>query len=118
LIADEPISKLDATLQREIVELLKQIRRKHQTAVLLISHDPSLFAGFADRIAVMYAGRVVEVGTTSEIFRQPLHPYTQALVRLAAASAITDAKPRIKFPAIEGDPARPSNMGSNRPSAQ
>jgi oligopeptide/dipeptide ABC transporter ATP-binding protein len=110
LIADEPISKLDTTVQAEIVELLKQIRGQHQTAILVVSHDPSLFAGFADRIAVMYAGRVVEVGTTSQIFRQPLHPYTQALVRLASASTITDAKPRIKFPAIEGESARPDQV--------
>ena len=60
----------------------------------------------------MYAGRVVEVGTTSQIFRQPLHPYTQALVRLASASVITDAKPRIKFPAIEGESARPDQIAA------
>lgn len=112
LIADEPISKLDATLQAEIVELLKQIRTRHQTAILLISHDPSLFAGFADRIAVMYAGRIVEVGTTSQIFRWPLHPYTQALVRLASASTITDANSGIKFPAIEGESARPDQIAA------
>jgi oligopeptide/dipeptide ABC transporter ATP-binding protein len=112
LIADEPISKLDATLQAGIVGLLKQIRTSHQTAILLISHDPSLFAGFADRIAVMYAGRIVEVGTTSQIFRWPLHPYTQALVRLASASTITEANPGIKFPAIEGESARPDQIAA------
>ena len=114
LIADEPISKLDAPLQAEIIDLLKQIRRQNQTAILLISHDPSLFAGFADRIAVMYAGRVVEVGTTSQIFRQPLHPYTQALVRLASASASTtiDGKPGSKFPAIAGESARPDQIAA------
>ncbi len=109
LIADEPTSKLDATLQSEIVALLSQIRRQHGTAILVISHDPTVFAGFADRIAVMYAGRVVEVGRSAEIFGRPLHPYTQALVRIATSSVVAGAKARVRFPAIEGespDPAR------------
>jgi oligopeptide/dipeptide ABC transporter ATP-binding protein len=109
LIADEPTSKLDATLQAEIVALLSQIRRQHGTAILVISHDPTLFAGFADRIAVMYAGRIVEVGSSAEIFGRPLHPYTQALVRIAASSMVTGPRTRVRLPAIEGespDPAR------------
>ncbi len=96
LIADEPTSKLDPTLQAEIVALLSQIRRQHGTAILVISHDPALFAGFADRIAVMYAGRIVEVGSSAEIFGRPLHPYTQALVRIAASSAITGSRARVR----------------------
>ena len=82
VIADEPTSKLDASLQAEILSLMREIGRRHQTAFLLISHDPTVLAGFVDRIVVMYAGRVVEEGRTAEIFRAPLHPYTQALVRL------------------------------------
>ena len=108
LIADEPTSKLDATLQTEIVALLSQIRRQHGTAILVISHDPTLFAGFADRIAVMYAGRIVEVGSSAEIFGRPLHPYTQALVRIAASSAITGSRARVRLPAIEGESPDPA----------
>jgi oligopeptide/dipeptide ABC transporter ATP-binding protein len=108
LIADEPTSKLDATLQAEIVALLSQIRRQHGTAILVISHDPTLFARFADRIAVMYAGRIVEVGSSAEIFGRPLHPYTQALVRIAAASMVTGSSARVRLPAIEGDSPDPA----------
>ena len=108
LIADEPTSKLDATLQAEIVALLSQIRRQHGTAILVISHDPTLFAGFADRIAVMYAGRIVEVGNSAEIFGRPLHPYTQALVRLATSSVVTGSSARIRLPAIEGESPDPT----------
>jgi oligopeptide/dipeptide ABC transporter ATP-binding protein len=108
LIADEPTSKLDATLQAEIVALLSQIRRQHGTAILVISHDPTLFAGFADRIAVMYAGRIVEVGNSAEIFGRPLHPYTQALVRTATSSVVTGSRVRVRLPAIEGESPDPT----------
>jgi oligopeptide/dipeptide ABC transporter ATP-binding protein len=108
LIADEPTSKLDATLQAGIVALLSQIRRQHGTAILVISHDPALFAGFADRIAVMYAGRIVEVGSSAEIFGRPLHPYTQALVRIATSSMVTGSSARLRLPAIEGESPDPT----------
>lgn len=107
LIADEPTSKLDATLQSDIVELLSQIRRQHGTAILIISHAPALFAGFADRIAVMYAGRIVEVGSGVEILGRPLHPYTQALLRIAGSSLITGARVSARFPAIAGESPNP-----------
>jgi peptide/nickel transport system ATP-binding protein len=110
LIADEPTSKLDATLRTEIVELLSQIRRQQGTAILVISHDPTLFAGFADRIAVMYAGRIVEVGTSREIFGRPLHPYTQALVRLATSSLVTGSSGKSRLPSIEGESPDPSSV--------
>jgi oligopeptide/dipeptide ABC transporter ATP-binding protein len=108
LIADEPTSKLDATLQAEIVALLSQIRREHGTAILVISHDPALFAGFADRIAVMYAGRIVEVGSSAEIFGRPLHPYTQALMRIATSAVVTGSSARVRLPAIEGESPDPA----------
>jgi len=107
LIADEPTSKLDATLQSGIIELLSQIRQQHGTALLIISHDPALFAGFADRIAVMYAGRIVEVGNSVEILARPLHPYTQALVRIAL-SLLTNAGAMSRFPAIAGESPDPA----------
>ena len=108
LIADEPTSKLDATLQAGIIALLSQIRRQHGTAILLISHDPGLFAGFADRIAVMYAGRIVEVGSAAEILGRPLHPYTQALVRLIMLPVAAGSKTRTRLPAIDGEPVDPT----------
>jgi oligopeptide/dipeptide ABC transporter ATP-binding protein len=105
VIADEPTSKLDASLQAEIVTLLSEIRRRYGTALLVISHDPTIFAGFADRIAIMYAGRIVEEGNTKDIFRKPLHPYTQALVRLCTQRFMDAAANRTRLSAIEGEAA-------------
>ena len=107
LIADEPTSKLDAPLQAEIIALLSQIRRQHGTAILIISHDPMVFAGFADRIAVMYAGRIVEAGSSTEIFGRPLHPYTQALVRISKSSMVTSST-RSRLPSIDGESPDPT----------
>ncbi|MGA9352620.1 MAG: ABC transporter ATP-binding protein [Terriglobales bacterium] len=113
VIADEPTSKLDAPLQAEIAGLLAKIRREHGLAIVLISHDPALFAGFADRIAVMYAGRIVESGTTAQIFRRPLHPYTQALVQIAKSAVAAPARAtRQPFSAIAGDSPDPSRLPS------
>jgi oligopeptide/dipeptide ABC transporter ATP-binding protein len=108
LIADEPTSKLDATLQGEIIALLSKIRQQHRTAILLISHDPALFAGFADRVAVMYAGRIVEVGRSAEILGRPLHPYTQGLVRLMMPLEVAGSRVRSRLPAIEGESFDPT----------
>jgi oligopeptide/dipeptide ABC transporter ATP-binding protein len=101
VIADEPTSKLDAALQMEILALLARLRERHQTACLLISHDPAAFAGWADRMLVMYAGEIVEEGTREQMFNRPLHPYTQALVRLSAARF---SQPRQRLAVIEGEP--------------
>ena len=106
IIADEPTSKLDPSLRGEVMALLSRIREQYGIAILLISHDPTLFIGFADRIATMYAGRIVEIGNCAEIFARPLHPYTQALVRIAK-SAVTDSA-KNRFPFIEGDAADPT----------
>ncbi len=81
LIADEPTSSLDVTLQSQVLELLGALRTKSRTSVLLISHDLGVVAGLADRVAVMYAGRIVEETTTEELFANPLHPYTVGLLR-------------------------------------
>jgi len=112
LIADEPTSKLDAPLQAEIIALLAHIRREHGISIVMISHDPAVFAGFADRVAVMYAGRIVEIGTTVQIFRQPLHPYTQALVQIAKSAVTAAPAARVRFAAIEGDSPDPSTLPS------
>lgn len=108
VIADEPTSKLDPPLQAEIITLLSRLCKNHGTAILLISHDPSLFLGFADRIAVMYAGRIVEVSGTNEIFRHALHPYTQALIEIATAAVGTTAQKRL--PAIDGESPDPATL--------
>jgi len=108
LIADEPTSRLDATLKGEIITLLFQVRQQHGIAILLISHDPASFAGFADRVAVMYAGRIVEVGSSAEILGRPLHPYTQGLVRLMMPLEVAGSRVRTRLPAIEGEPFDPT----------
>ncbi len=80
LIADEPTTALDVTIQAQIMDLLQQLKHKRQMATLLISHDLGVVASNADRIAIMYAGKIVESGTVKEVFKNPLHPYTQGLL--------------------------------------
>ncbi len=80
LIADEPTTALDVTVQARIIELIKQLQSLHRSAVLYISHDLSVVRQICDRVAVMYAGRIVEIGRTEEIFGDPLHPYTRGLL--------------------------------------
>jgi peptide/nickel transport system ATP-binding protein len=103
VIADEPTSKLDPSLQAEILSLMHEIGNRHETAFVLISHDPTVLAGFVNRVAVMYAGRIIEEGSTEDIFRRPLHPYTQALVRLCARH-LPNAGPGAHFAVIAGEP--------------
>jgi peptide/nickel transport system ATP-binding protein len=110
LIADEPTSKLDAPLQTEIISMLARIHREHGLAILLISHDPAMFAGFADRTAIMYAGKIIELGPTTEVFREPLHPYTQALLQVARQAFASPGSARSRFAAIEGESPDPSNL--------
>jgi oligopeptide/dipeptide ABC transporter ATP-binding protein len=80
LIADEPTTALDVTVQAQILELMRDIRRDHGTAILLITHDLGVVAELCDRVAVMYAGRVIEEAPTRDLFAQPKHPYTQGLL--------------------------------------
>ena len=81
IIADEPTTALDVTIQAQILHLLADLQREFQTALILITHDLGVVARMADRVAVMYAGRIVETGTREELFAAPAHPYTQALLR-------------------------------------
>ncbi|MGW5658051.1 ABC transporter ATP-binding protein [Streptomyces humi] len=83
LIADEPTTALDMTVQRQILDLLRRIQRDRGTALMLISHDLAVVAGRTDRTAVMYAGRLAEVGATSSVFAAPRHRYTHALLGAA-----------------------------------
>ena len=80
LIADEPTTALDVTIQAQIMELIKELKDKLNTAVILITHDFGVVAGSADKVAVMYAGKMIEKGTREEIFYNPQHPYTLALL--------------------------------------
>lgn len=80
LIADEPTTALDATVQLQLLVLLKQIQKQTGTAILLITHDFSVVANLADRVAVMYAGQIVETGSVRQIFHHPAHPYTRGLL--------------------------------------
>lgn len=80
LIADEPTTALDVTIQAQILELLRDIQKKTNTAIILITHDLGVVANAADRVAVMYGGKVVETGTVDEIFYKPKHPYTWGLL--------------------------------------
>jgi peptide/nickel transport system ATP-binding protein len=81
LIADEPTTALDVTIQAQILELLRKLQQDHKLALLLITHDLGIVAEMAARTFVMYAGKVAEAGTTRDIFARPLHPYTQGLMR-------------------------------------
>src|SRR5216117_3066883 len=81
LIADEPTTALDVTIQAQYLELLKDVQASAGVAVILVTHDFGIVAAIADRVAVMYAGRIVEMGSTLQVFDNPSHPYTRALLR-------------------------------------
>lgn len=87
LFADEPTTALDVTIQAQILELLREIQEKLGTATVLVTHDLGVVARVADRVAVMYAGKIVEIGTVEEIFYDPRHPYTWGLMRSLPAYA-------------------------------
>jgi len=101
LIADEPTTALDVTIQAQILELLRRLRSELHMAVLLITHDLGVVAGFADRLAVMYAGRLVELGPTETILSDPAHPYTVGLLRSLPR---LDRPRQVALTPIEGSP--------------
>ncbi|MDN3520452.1 dipeptide ABC transporter ATP-binding protein [Halomonas ramblicola] len=101
LIADEPTTALDVTIQAEILQVLKEIQIKNNMAVLMITHDCALAAAVADRVAVMYAGRVIESGPTAEIFHQPAHPYTRGLMQSTPSLAMDE-----KLEPVPGTPPK------------
>ncbi len=108
LVCDEPISALDATIQKQIIELFNSLHYKKQLTLLWISHDLSVMQRFAHRIAVMYLGRLMELGPAREVFKNPAHPYTQAL---SSAIPIPDPLIERQRPKIVlvGDVPSPSN---------
>jgi oligopeptide/dipeptide ABC transporter ATP-binding protein len=97
LIADEPTTALDVTVQAEVLDLLRDLRRRFALSVLLITHDLGVVAEMADRVAVMYAGRIVESGAVAQVFHSPAHPYTRALF-----DSIPGAHPGQRLRAIQG----------------
>jgi oligopeptide transport system ATP-binding protein len=101
LIADEPTTALDVTIQSQIFRLLRGLRESFHTAIILITHDLGVVAGVADRIIVMYAGKVMEEGATDQIYYRPRHPYTAGLLR-SVPSLAADERQRLRT--IEGTP--------------
>ena len=93
VIADEPTTALDVSIQAQIITLLKRLCREHGTAVMLITHDMGVIAETADRVAVMYAGRIVEVGPVADVIRAPKHPYTIGL--MGSIPTLADARERL-----------------------
>ena len=104
LIADEPTTALDVTIQAQILELMKRLQRDHGSSIILITHDMGVVADLAERVVVMYAGRVVEEATKTELFRSPQHPYTWGLL----GSIPRVDRPRLqRLAAIPGAPPSP-----------
>ncbi len=108
LLADEPTTALDVTIQAQILDLLRRLAAERRTAVVLITHDMGVVADIADRVAVMYAGRIAESGPTAQIFARPRHPYTSLL--LASIPRLTDA-PKSALAVIEGRVPTPAEFG-------
>jgi oligopeptide/dipeptide ABC transporter ATP-binding protein len=103
VVADEPTSALDVTVQRQIMNVLKMIRDEFDVSLLMISHDAGVIAEMADRVAVMYAGKILEYGTAVKIFHEPQHPYTMGLMSSFPTIAMMQMKEG-KRPRLRGIP--------------
>jgi oligopeptide/dipeptide ABC transporter ATP-binding protein len=110
LIADEPTTALDVTIQAQILELIDELRRTRNLAVLLITHDLGVVAEVADRVAVMYTGRIVEESPVAELFARPKHPYTEGLLRSVPKLTEAEVKKVERLQTIEGTVPRPTNL--------
>lgn len=102
LLADEPTSALDVTIQQQILVLLRGMQQKRQMAMMFVTHDLGLVSRYADDVAVIYGGRIVETGTVEEVFSRPMHPYTRAL--RAATPKLQSGRPGKYLTAIDGEP--------------
>ena len=99
IIADEPTTALDVTIQKQIMDLILDIKKEYSTSILLISHDLALVSNYADRISVMYSGRIVEEADREEFFKNTLHPYSRALL-----NSLPSQNPLLKLKTINGAP--------------
>ena len=108
LVADEPISMLDVSIRADIIRMLQQLTKEHNTAMVFISHDIATTRHISDRVAVMYLGKIVEIGTTDDILHSPSHPYTQALISNCASLDPLEERDVIK---LEGEPPTPIDTG-------
>ena len=105
ILADEPVSALDVSIQAQVINLIKELKEKYNLTFLLITHDMSVIEYLADRVAIMYLGEVVEIGTTKEIFSNPYHPYTKALL-----NSVPQINKMNKKITLKGDLPSPANL--------
>lgn len=105
IIADEPVSALDVSIQAQIINLIKELKEKYKLTFLLITHDMSVIKYLADRVAIMYLGEIVEIGKTEEVFSNPLHPYTKALL-----NSVPNINKSTKKELLKGDIPSPANL--------
>lgn len=112
IICDEAVSALDVSIQAQVLKLLKDLKAEHNLTYLFISHDLSVVEYIADRVAVMYLGRIVELAETDELYKSPLHPYTKALLSAIPVADLSQVKKRIP---LQGDVPSPANPPSGCP---
>lgn len=107
ILADEPVSALDVSIQAQIINLLKELKEECNLTFLLITHDMSVIKYLADRVAIMYLGEIVEIGQTEDIFKNPMHPYTKALL-----SSVPQPDKKVTKIILKGDLPSPANLPS------
>jgi oligopeptide/dipeptide ABC transporter ATP-binding protein len=104
IVADEPTASLDSDTEKEILELFHQLKTRRKTSFLLITHDPAILPGLADRVAVLYAGRIVEDAPCRQIFQRPMHPYTKALLACMPPDISERVPDGFRLPTVAGSP--------------
>jgi oligopeptide/dipeptide ABC transporter ATP-binding protein len=108
LIADEPTTALDVTIQAQILKLIEDLKHKVNAAIMFITHDLGVIANFADRVQVMYAGKIVETASKHDIFKHPLHPYTKGLLK--SIPILGETKDTKRLYQIEGNVPSPKHF--------